>query len=241
MPNKITKTRGIIYVAFGEEFDKLTAATAGYSRKFTDLPMCVLTNLKRRSSAWSKVSGVSFKLIALPAKENRRIKVSLIKYTPFDETLFMDSDAVIQKPGIESLFKHLKNFDIACQYFDILTDAACKSKLAKKTYGKLAKLLNEEFPIDLFGEAALLFKQSKNSYQFFDLWYKYWEMVGCGRDMPGFCFAVKHLYNYVKVFKENIKFCINKEDKNYYIQHQGFNGFKQKFNLPNYKDWNPKF
>jgi len=233
-------SQGIIYLVFGKEYDKLAAATARYSRKYTKLPMCVFTNLEVRNSAWSEVSDVQFTYFGMPDEENRRIKVSLIKYTPFEESLFMDSDAVIQKFGFECLFDYLNDFDIACQYFSVLKESERKKPFIKKTYAKLAGLLNEKFPIELFGEAALLFKKSDKGFQFFNLWYKYWEMMGCGRDMPAFSFAVKHLSNLVKVFKGEIKFCTNVLNKNYFIQHKGFKGFEKKFGLPNYVDWNPK-
>jgi hypothetical protein len=246
------QNRGIIYLAFGKEFDKLTAATAKYSRKYTDLPMCVFTNLEDRSSVWSEVSDVQFTYFGMSSEENRRIKVSLIKYTPFEESLFMDSDAIIQRSGIECLFNYLDNFDIACQYFSVLKESERKKQFIQKTYAKLADLLGEKFPIELYGEAALLFKKSDEGFQFFDLWYKYWEMMGCGRDMPAFSFAVKHLSNFVKVFRDDVndddddnddndvKFCTNKLDSSYFIQHKGFKGFEQRFNLPKYIDWNPK-
>ena len=233
------KNCGIIYLAFGKEFDKLTAATARYSRRYTKLPMCVLTNLEVRNPVWSEVSDAKFIHLGMLSEENRKIKVSLIKYTPFDKSLFIDSDAVIQKSGIECLFDYLKDFDIACQYHKILQENDRKKGFIQNHYVKLADLLNEKFPIDLFGEAALLFKKSDTGFRFFDLWYKYWEMAGCGRDMPAFSFATKHLNNYVKVFKKGVKFCTNKLNEEYFIQHKGFRGFEKKFGLPQYIDWNP--
>lgn len=237
------KNRGILYLAFGKEFDKLTAATAGYSRKFTNLPICVLSNLRERSSTWDSVSDVCFKFISSPSGENRKIKVSLINYTPYDETLFMDSDAVIQNHGIESLFTYLKDFDIVCQFFATLyqNDKNFEQVFIEKTYGKLAILLQETYPIELFGEAALLFSKTKSCEKFFSLWEKYWELMGSGRDMPAFSFAVRHLRNSVKAFKNNeVQFCTNVENENFFIQHKGFGDFEKKFGLPIYIDWNPK-
>ncbi len=235
------KSRGILYLAFGREFDKLTAASARYSRRFTDLPFCVLTNLKKQNIRWEYVDNVQFIYIDLPTNKNRAIKVSLLEYTPFDETLFLDSDAVIQRSGIERLFNFLEEFDVCCQFFDTLykNDKNFEQDFIKKTYDKLARILEESYPIQLYAEAAILFKKTESCREFFVLWKEFWELMGCGRDMPAFSFAVKWLQNRVKIFNGITKFATNKEDNNYFIQHKGFEGFEKKFGLPNYIDWNP--
>lgn len=235
--------RGILYLAFGKEFDKLTAWSACYSRQFTKLPIRVLTNLLDRSLKWKDVSNATFQLLNIPSNQNRSVKVSLIEHSPFEETLFMDSDAVIQKHGIESLFDNLKLFDLCCQYFSTICseyDRNFERDFVKKTYHKLMLLLKESYPIDLFGEAALLFNKSDFSRAFFGVWKRYWKMMGSARDMPAFSFAVKHLIRSIKVFRGDVKFCTNAENEDFFIQHKGFNGFEKKFGLPSYIDWSPK-
>jgi len=232
--NNRKKSRGILYLAFGEEFDKLTAETACYSRQYTDLPMHVLTNLKERSPKWEELSNVNFKYIKLPTKENRRIKVSLLQYTPYDETLFIDSDAVIQKRGIEVLFSYLEDFDMVCQFH-----ASFKSvnHFIRRKYGRLITALGEKYPLIVYFNGAFFFR--KSSEEFFSLWKRYWELSGCGRDMPGFTFVVKHLRNKVKVFKKTKFFTNFLEDEDYFIQHKGFKNFEEKFGLSRYVDWEP--
>lgn len=262
------KTRGIVYLAFGKEYDKLTTATAEYSRRFTKLPMCVLTNLKEQNTYWKNVSDVCFKYISLPSEKNRRIKVSLLDYTPYDETLFIDSDAVIQNYNIESLFDYLKNFDVACQYCGTTVKKDSNLTFYKKTYGKLAKLLKESYPIEILSTVALLFRKTETSQKFFALWKEYWKLMGCSRDMPAFTFAVKHTKTGIKIFRtlsivmdnlgphsnkwnrENMKlqdiegpevpFLTDVENNISFIQHEGFKNFQKKFGLPSYTDWSPK-
>jgi len=240
----LRKSRGILYLAFGEEFEKLAVATATYSRQFTDLPICILTNRKAVSSKWSSVSNTFLKNILLPTIKNRTVKVSLLRYTPFDETLFMDADAVIQKSGIETVFQYLDDYDLACQHYGVIKSIEDKNwerAFVEKTYLKLAKMLGEDFPIHLYSEAAVLFRKTDGAKILFDRWEAYWKRMGSGRDMPAFSFAVKHTLCRVKVFTEDsIKFCKNVEDESALIQHKGFAGFEKKFKLPAYKDWNPK-
>ena len=243
MPNE-TKSRGILYVAFGEEFDKLTAASARYSRQFTNLPIHVLTNIRTYDPVWKQVPNVTFRRLPLQTPQNRRAKVSLVDFTPFEETLFMDSDAVVQRRGIELLFGCLETFEIACQFFGTIqskADPEYETAFVEKTYDRLAVELKEEYPIQLYAEAALLFRKTEEACDVFALWRKYWELMGSGRDMPAFCFAVKHFRKRVRVFEANdVQFCTNKENENFFIQHKGFSGFERKFGLPAYKDWNPK-
>lgn len=232
---------GVLYLALGSEFDKLTAATARHSRANTSLPFYVLTNLDEISAEWKEVSNVRFKYIPIPSEKNRTLKVSLIDYTPFDRTLFMDSDAVIQRPGIENMFKLLDDKDIVCQYYGYISEDAEKIDFLNKTYAFLAGLLNENYPIHLFSEAGFLFNRNKSGKEFFERWRKYWRMMGCGRDMPGFSFAVKHYFSRVETLKCNkSRLCTNVEDETFLIQHKGFKGFTKKFNLPEYEDWNPE-
>jgi hypothetical protein len=233
-------------IAFGEEFDKLAAASASYSRQFTALPIQVVTNLKNddRHRKWAEVPGVEFSEYGVTDNHNRYFKTKLLYHSFFDQTLFMDADAVIQKPGIEQLFEHLDDCDLACQYFGTILcadDPGYERDFVAKTYDKLAKLLKEPYPIELFAEAALLFKKSGKAYEFFSKWYKHWELMGSGRDMPAFCFAVKHLRSCIRVFgkDDKVNFCKNAEDENAFIQHKGFSGFEKKFGLPEYIDWNP--
>ena len=230
--------RCIAFVAFGGEYDKLAASTAKYSRRYTDLPFYVLTNMKARDTVWESVSNVTFKYFPMPHEDNRKIRVSMIKFIPFDEVLYMDADSVIQKPGIENVFNLLKNYDIVCQFYQLFKP---KSSLQRKTYGKLAELLGEKFPIERVFAGTFLFKKSDISFKFFDMWKKYYELNDCGRDMPAFCFTVRHFRSFVGVCEKDneIKLMALKENNYHYIQHNDFSGWNKKFGIPDYNMWSP--
>lgn len=235
-----TNNKGIVLLAFGREFAKLTAATLRYSRQFTDLPVRILTNMPDCVHLYNGIKNISFEIIPILFTNNRAIKVSLINHTPYEKTLFMDSDAVLQRHGIESLFSYLDDFDLACQNFGRIPSKNMSTELQRKTYGKLAALLGEDYPIKLCFDAAILFRKTPKASEFFKLWEEYWNLMGSSRDMPGFSFAVKRCNSSIKVFRRNeIRFCTNREDESYFIQHKGFEKFGEKFGLPNYVDWNP--
>jgi len=233
------KDRGIIFVAFGKEYDKLAANTLKYSRKFTDLPFYVLTNLEKRDGIWNGISDVTFKFIPLAANENRKVKVSIINYSPFDETLYIDVDAVIQRFGIEEIFDLLKISDVVCQ--SICQPFSPKTELQRKIYDKMATALGESFPINRICGGIYLFKKSENSFQFFSLWEKYYELNDTGRDMPALCFAVKHCSSFIKILKENDKVNLFhlKENNKCFVQHNNFSNWGKKFGISSYERWIP--
>jgi len=228
----------VAFVAFGKEYDKLAAATAGYSRKFTNLPFYVLTNMKIPNESWKLVSNVTFRYFPLLDTENRKVRVSMIEFISFDEVLYIDADSVIQKPGIEKVFNLLEKHDIVCQFYHLFKP---RSDLQRKTYGKLAKLLNKKFPIERVFAGTFLFKKSDISFKFFDMWKAYYELNDCGRDMPAFCFTVKHFRSSVEVCERDnkTKLMALKENGNHYIQHNDFSGWNKKFDIPDYNMWSP--
>ena len=77
---------GIIYVAFGAACDRLAAHCIAYSRKYTNLPICVLTNISvaERDAKWDEIENIEFKHFNLPLSANRQIKTSLPDHTPFE-------------------------------------------------------------------------------------------------------------------------------------------------------------
>ena len=96
--------KGILYVAFGSDYLLLTLAVIKYSRQYTSLPICVLTNIKERGEEWNKIENVSFVNFDLEQVDNRVVKTQMIDHTPFDKTLYLDCDSVIQNYGIENVF-----------------------------------------------------------------------------------------------------------------------------------------
>ena len=71
--------QGILTVAFGEKYDKLAAATMRYSRRFTQLPICILTNIKPedRNKLWETVDNVKFETFPWSQDHNRSIKTQM--------------------------------------------------------------------------------------------------------------------------------------------------------------------
>jgi hypothetical protein len=179
--------RGIVFIAFGEEYDKLASQTIAYSRRYIMCPITVLTNLKKRSGKWDQINGIDFIYLDIPTEQNRRVKIELYKYTPYDKTIYIDVDAVFQKNGIESLFDKLNDSDIVLQRHSTWTDGKRYFKLYRETMKKI----NLGLPLPVYVGGFWAFKKSKTIELLSQQWLKNWIETGSGRDMPSLACAVK--------------------------------------------------
>jgi len=224
-------SRGIVYVAFGKEYDRLAAHTIAYSRRFTNLPILVLTNMKQRCLAWNGVKDIQFIEFDLTQYENRHIKTSLIKYTPFDETLYIDADALIQREGVEKLFDMLGNADILvckCHYW---------TTILPNLYKKALLLTDTKLPLTIYHGGIWLCRRNEITIKLFDTWNSFWKMTGSGRDMPAFnCALTKIPLQIKEVLLEEHVVALDSPNEKCIIQHN-YNTYQDKdfhriFNLP---------
>jgi len=226
-------TRGILYTVFGQEYDKLAAHTVAYSRQFTDLPICVLTNITDRHEKWAGVSNISFTVIDIPQVENRAVKTEMISSTPFDQTLYLDCDSVIQKEGVEEVFDCLGEDDIL---LNKLLGWQVGEKIIR-LYKNAMLASDVLLPIDVFNGAFICFKKNDRVRDFFTLWNECWKLTGSGREMPALACAVKKSAMSVKITgKPHGFFEPDVPDEDCIVQHN-YNSYKGKdffkeFKLP---------
>jgi hypothetical protein len=195
-------TRGICYIAFGEEYDKLAAHTVAYSARFVSCGITVISNLKNRCSAWEDVPHVNFIYLDMPTDENRRAKIELYKYTPYDETIYLDVDAVVQRTGIEAAFSGLSDSDIVFQHHSLWSEG----KKYYRIYRETARKFGLGLPLRVRLGGFWAFRKSQETIMFFEQWLDNWIATGFGRDMPAMCCAIKqtgirHWLLYKKVDK----------------------------------------
>jgi hypothetical protein len=219
---------GIVYIAFGHEYEKLAARTIPYSRRFTKLKMTLFTNLPERRRK-GKYPGVNVIFLKMKDNQNREVKTQLYRYTPYDRTLYMDVDAVIQREGIEKIFGFEE---------DVVLNPYLRWGKGSKIlniYHRAFKMFGVSLPVTIYNGAFILFKRRKTA-NFFNLWNKYWIKFGKGREMPCLCCAVKNSGVSVGEFK--IKINIDSLSSDAMIQHDCI-GFIEKFNFPHYKSVTP--
>ena len=182
------RTKGIIWLGFGVEYDRLLVQTAGYSRRFTDLPFIVLTNLGSsvRDPRWGGIPGVTFKVIDIPDTENRAVRTTIIDYTDFDATLYLDSDSLIQRDGVDQFFEILGDNDVL-----LWRNRTHTASNTSPGYDVIVARNNFRYPLDVYAGGVMAFTRSLSVVDMFRRWCEYWR--GCDRqaDMPALAIAVK--------------------------------------------------
>lgn len=228
---------GLIYIAFGIEYDKMLAHCLFYSRRYTNLPIVVLTNLKEdeRHQRWKDVCGIEFKFIDKPQVENRDLKTSINKYSPFDKTLYLDADCVIQNSGIERVFKSINESSIVLNVYGRWNE----TKHINSLYRNHFNICGCTLPMDIYYGALVGFGKSEKIDTFFSNWNRFWNDTGSGRDMPSLaCAAKKSGVNIVEL-NNNDKFFTWIPRKNYTIQHEYGQYLRQIVGCPDFKVHKP--
>jgi len=225
---------GILTVAFGRQFDRLAAEALRYSRKFTALPFHVLSNIDERSIVWKEISNVTFEYFNLDQVENRKAKLTMNEHTPFENTLYMDCDSVIQKNGVEEFVN----------FFGVHSLILCHKTMYQKNkpvYNIYADTMihnNIKLPLPVYFGALIAFKKTPETSRFFKGWYQIWQQSGSGREMPSLCVNVKKNNIQRSLFPSRWFSGMNKVSRAV-IQHDYGCSFCQKFNITKWIDYKP--
>jgi len=184
-------SRGIIIVAFGQEYDRVAAAAWKYSQTHTTLPLCVLTNLPKaqRSPKWDTCQNFVMIEHADPVNKNRQYKTSLCDHTPFDETLYMDATCVLRRAGIEHELDMLQEHDMLFHHY-LSWGGYCKRVL--KIYQRAMQKFHVALPVDMPSGCVFAFRKNDKVRKFFTTWNMYWLAFGAGWEMPPLMCARKH-------------------------------------------------
>ncbi len=99
--------KGYIFTAFGENFYKECINSVRILKKTTNLPIHLITDQKEISDS---EKSLFFSWRYMP-NLHVRSKVDYISLSPFNKTIYLDTDIIVVKK-IDELFKLLDNFDI---------------------------------------------------------------------------------------------------------------------------------
>ncbi len=99
--------KGYIYTAFGENFYKECINSAKILKLNTDLPIHLFTDQKSITNKEREI----FHSIQNVPNLHIRSKVDYISLSPFNKTIYLDTDVIIVK-NIDELFLLLDNYDI---------------------------------------------------------------------------------------------------------------------------------
>lgn len=196
---------GLLYIAFGEKFKKLAVQTIAYSRKYTDLPITILTNSKNREHL-EKLNNVNVVYIEDVTANNRQYKTTMIDYTPYDKTIYLDVDSVIQRKGIETAFSKLDGCDLMCNIY-----GRWVGHIPLSYYRTAMRLLKVNSPINIYYGALIGFNKTENIKNFFKTWNINWKiikndmfrMTGMYREMPALACTIKKMNGNLKLKELN--------------------------------------
>lgn len=182
--------RGHLYLVFGSEYEKAATASIRELRKHSELPVHVVTNIPAVvRKGWEGLDKITFQELGIPDRLNRHIKTQLDLYSPFDETLYTDSDTLIQSSEFMLVFDVLQGCDIA---FPMHTRKESDSRLKTAVYQEAIHTFKPKGPLFVYQGGVCVFKKNEPTRQFFKLWNEYWAESKF-RDMPGLVCAVHNI------------------------------------------------
>jgi len=177
--------RGILYICHGDKYIKEGILSAESVKKFCpDLHITFFCDKEFESEFVDDIK------IIKPTCQ--RSKVDYIYDSPYDETLFMDIDVVVDYP-IEDVFDILNRFELG-----ICHDLARK----RLKYSKAMPEYNEiPYAFSEVNTGIIVFKKCENTQELFSLWKTYHKKYSwcCPWDQPSFR---------ISLWKSNVRFSI---------------------------------
>jgi hypothetical protein len=232
---------GILTIAFGAEYDKIAAHTLRYAARLVEnLPfLCVITNVQDRCQAWEEVEQIcNIDFICGEAwqdSDNRKYKMQMWDLTPFDKTIYIDADAVIQKEGIECIFDMLDHADFVLNglnYWRI-------GDKVPNIYAKAMLSCGAKLPLNCYNGGFLAWRKGEAANKLFETWYEYFKRTGRGRDMPALACAIQHVEPLIFDVGLSPVFAPERKDPNCIIQHNYNATFFDDFKLPRFQESKP--
>ena len=227
---------GILYLAMGQEYDMLAAHTVGRTRENTSLPITVVSNLTLRHPKWDEVPNIHFIQVDVPQPFNRAVKTTMEQYTPYDRTLYIDTDAFVQHDRVGEIFDIMDDADMVLYPYR----AWRTNNIIPKIMARALDTFGLDVPIQEYCSGCFGFRSSKKVHNFFKDWHKAWRQFGFGRDMPPFSCTLKRWHENGGLTSN----CMGKEhfaaqwlDPDAVIQHDPNFGFPPEYNLPTWTPW----
>lgn len=155
--NKTLGDRGIIYIVFGKEYVKEAIFSAESVKRFSPgIPIIFFTDNPNMLTGNKFVDGV------IPINpQHQRAKVDYIGFSPFKNTIYLDSDTCIVR-DISDMFDILEKFDIAG-----IHDFARKREKYSKLVPDYSKI---PYGFSEINGGVFAFKRGQKTCDFFNLW-----------------------------------------------------------------------
>jgi len=168
LQKRMVPKRGILYIAFGEAFTKEALYSAESVKKNSpNIPICMMTDMRDLVSISPYVD------IIVDIKVNHvRVKVDYISHSPFEETIYLDSDTCIVE-DISDMFDMLQKYDI-CAIYDF-------ARKRKKYSDIIPEYSDIPYGFSEVNGGVFVYKDNKKTKEFFNHWrekfYQYYDLT----------------------------------------------------------------
>ena len=169
--DRVGDTQGILYIAAGAKYIRAAIRSAESVRKHCPgLPTHLYADWPSHGFDFRR-SPHPFTSIETIDHPHRRSKVDYLAQTPFDRTLYLDTDTTLNA-DVRGMFQVLDRFDIA------LTHAHRRNALARLKPWRLT--LPAAFP--QYNGGVILYRRTPAVVSFFDAWQRHFHDEGFSQD-----------------------------------------------------------
>lgn len=176
---------GVFYVAFGHSYlAKALASARSVKEHNPDLGTAVVTNVPAPGLPHFD----HFEYVVEEDASNRLYKTRPHKLSPFERTLFLDCDTLVQA-NLSELFDYLKWFDAALYFMGPRIP-----KTASQAERNDRRILDGRRVGDLphWNSGVIAFKQSPAALDLLDRWHERFRALGFPSDQPALVEAIFH-------------------------------------------------
>jgi hypothetical protein len=171
MERAVAETQGILYIAAGAKYIRAAVRSAETVRKHSPgLAIHLYADWPAHGFDFGS-SPAPFTSVATIDRPHRRSKVDLISRTPFDRTLYLDTDTALNA-DVRDVFRVLDRFDLA------LCHAHRRNTPDRLAPWRLA--LPRAFP--QYNGGVILFKRSASVMAFLEEWRRAFHEAGFNQD-----------------------------------------------------------
>lgn len=157
MPKSMEK--GFLYIAFGESFTKEALMSIKSLKRYNNEPVLLMTDQKINNEIESLID-----IYSQIEPKHIRAKVDFICHSPFQKTVYLDSDTVVTR-NISDMFDVLDRFDVG-----LVHDYARK----RLKYSKLIPEYDDiPYSFSEFNGGIMAFNSTEETNSFFKLWREY--------------------------------------------------------------------
>ena len=167
-------TQGILYIATGKKYVQAAIRSARTVRKNSpELGIHLFTDAQNFDDFKFEGSPIPFTTVGKIDDPHRRSKVDYISRTPFERTLYLDTDTALNA-DISNMFRVLERFDIAM--------AHAQHRNTAGSLGPWRMELPQAFP--QYNSGVILYRKTRTVIELLEDWSSNFEESGLRHDQP---------------------------------------------------------